>query len=99
LIRADVALELAWTNNMLDFAFPYLLQVYIFPCVFSELFLYVQFATIISSLCMQFIREYTSKVDDLVKDRIESQKEEKAKESEEKELVAQQVILKCLSFG
>ncbi|CAM0950541.1 unnamed protein product [Alopecurus aequalis] len=63
LIRADVALELAWTNNMLDFAFPYLLQ---------------------------FIREYTSKVDDLVKDRIESQKEEKAKESEEKELVAQQ---------
>ncbi|KAM3274140.1 hypothetical protein ACQJBY_043365 [Aegilops geniculata] len=63
LIRADVALELAWTNNMLDFAFPYLLQ---------------------------FIREYTSKVDDLVKDRIESQKEEKAKENEEKELVAQQ---------
>ena len=46
---------------------------------------------------MQFIREYTSKVDDLVKDRIESQKEEKAKESEEKELVAQQVILKRLS--
>ncbi|XP_044985487.1 clathrin heavy chain 1-like isoform X1 [Hordeum vulgare subsp. vulgare] len=63
LIRADVALELAWTNNMLDFAFPYLLQ---------------------------FIREYTSKVDDLVKDRIESQKEEKAKDNEEKELVAQQ---------
>jgi clathrin heavy chain len=65
LIRADVALELAWTNNMLDFAFPYLLQ---------------------------FIREYTSKVDDLVKDRIESQKEEKAKEQEEKDVVAQQVI-------
>ena len=43
---------------------------------------------------MQFIREYTNKVDDLVKDRIESQKEEKAKENEEKELVAQQVILK-----
>ncbi|KAM3293080.1 hypothetical protein ACQJBY_036578 [Aegilops geniculata] len=63
LIRADVALELAWTNNMLDFAFPYLLQ---------------------------FIREYTSKVDDLVKDRIESQKEEKAKEQEEKDVVAQQ---------
>lgn len=27
LIRADVALELAWMNNMIDFAFPYLLQV------------------------------------------------------------------------
>lgn len=27
LIRADVALELAWINNMVDFAFPYLLQV------------------------------------------------------------------------
>jgi len=27
LIRADVALELAWLNNMIDFAFPYLLQV------------------------------------------------------------------------
>ncbi|VAI04330.1 unnamed protein product [Triticum turgidum subsp. durum] len=37
-----------------------------------------------------FIREYTSKVDDLVKDRIELQKEEKAKEQEEKDVVAQQ---------
>ncbi|PWZ44489.1 Clathrin heavy chain 1 [Zea mays] len=63
LIRPDVALELAWMNNMVDFAFPYLLQ---------------------------FIREYTSKVDDLVKDKIESQKEERAKEKEEKDLVAQQ---------
>ncbi|ONM20154.1 Clathrin heavy chain 2 [Zea mays] len=63
LIRPDVALELAWMNNMLDFAFPYLLQ---------------------------FIREYTSKVDDLVKDRIESQNEERVKEKEEKDLVAQQ---------
>jgi uncharacterized protein (DUF2126 family) len=27
LIRADIALELAWMNNMIDFAFPYLLQV------------------------------------------------------------------------
>lgn len=26
-IRPDVALELAWMNNMIDFAFPYLLQV------------------------------------------------------------------------
>ena len=41
-------------------------------------------------LRVQFIREYTSKVDDLVKDKIESQKEERAKE-EEKDLVAQQV--------
>lgn len=40
---------------------------------------------------MQFIREYTSKVDDLVKDKIESQNEERAKEKEEKDLVAQQV--------
>ena len=41
-------------------------------------------------LRVQFIREYSSKVDDLVKDKIESQKEERAKE-EEKDLVAQQV--------
>ena len=53
------------------------------------------FAIMVLLLSMQFIREYTNKVDDLVKDRIESQKEEKAKENEEKELVAQQVILKC----
>jgi clathrin heavy chain len=41
---------------------------------------------------VQFICEYTSKVDGLVKDKIESQKEEQAKEKEEKNLVAQQVI-------
>ena len=41
-------------------------------------------------LRVQFSREYSSKVDDLVKDKIESQKEERAKE-EEKDLVAQQV--------
>jgi hypothetical protein len=29
LIRPDVALELAWFNGMIDFAFPYILQVYI----------------------------------------------------------------------
>ncbi|CAL9044685.1 unnamed protein product [Musa banksii] len=63
LIRPDVAVELAWTNNMLDFAFPYLLQ---------------------------FIREYTSKVDELIKDKIEAQNEVKVKENEEKDLVAQQ---------
>jgi hypothetical protein len=46
---------------------------------------------------VQFIREYTSKVDDLVKDKIESQKEERAKEKEEKDLVAQQVNIKPIS--
>ncbi|KAK4774368.1 hypothetical protein SAY86_009303 [Trapa natans] len=63
LIRVDVALELAWINNMIDFAFPYLLQ---------------------------FIREYTGKVDELIKDKIEAQKEVKAKEKEEKDVIAQQ---------
>ncbi|CAL0315619.1 unnamed protein product [Lupinus luteus] len=63
IIRPDVALELAWMNNMIDFAFPFLLQ---------------------------FIREYSGKVDDLIKDKIEAQKEEKAKEKEEKDVIAQQ---------
>ncbi|KAK6135795.1 hypothetical protein DH2020_030490 [Rehmannia glutinosa] len=63
LIRPDVALELAWMNNMIDFAFPYLLQ---------------------------FIREYTGKVDELIKDKIEAMKEEKAKENEEKDVIKQQ---------
>ncbi|CAA6654735.1 unnamed protein product [Spirodela intermedia] len=63
LIRPDVALELAWVNNMIDFAFPYLLQ---------------------------FIREYAGKVDELVKDKLEALSEVKAKEQEEKEMVAQQ---------
>ncbi|KAF6147003.1 hypothetical protein GIB67_036722 [Kingdonia uniflora] len=63
LIRPDVALELAWMNNILDFAFPYLLQ---------------------------FIREYTGKVDELVKDKIEALSEVKAKEREEKDMVSQQ---------
>ncbi|KAJ8443923.1 hypothetical protein Cgig2_032747 [Carnegiea gigantea] len=62
-IRPDVALELAWMNNMIDFAFPYLLL---------------------------FIREYTGKVDELIKDKIEAQNEVKAKEQEEKEAIAQQ---------
>lgn len=30
LIRADVALELAWMNNILDFVFPYFMQVSIY---------------------------------------------------------------------
>ncbi|KAK9740556.1 hypothetical protein RND81_03G044300 [Saponaria officinalis] len=51
LIGADVVLELAWLNNMIDFAFPYLLQ-------------------------------YTSKVDELIKDKLEAQKEVKAKQAE-----------------
>ncbi|KAL5997903.1 hypothetical protein ACLOJK_008837 [Asimina triloba] len=63
LIRPDIALELAWMNNMIDFAFPYLLQ---------------------------FIREYTGKVDELIKGKLEAIQEEKSKEEEEKELVAQQ---------
>ncbi|GAU27686.1 hypothetical protein TSUD_126320 [Trifolium subterraneum] len=63
IIRPDVALELAWMNNMIDFAFPYILQ---------------------------FIREYSSKVDDLIKEKIEAQNEEKAKEKEEKDVIAQQ---------
>jgi clathrin heavy chain len=100
LIRLDVALELAWMNNMVDFAFPYLLQVsYFFPYFYQHSFIvYSFFFWVIYTdtpsplLCVQFIREYTSKVDDLVKDKIESQKEEQAKEKEEKNLVAQQVI-------
>ncbi|CAN4101649.1 unnamed protein product [Withania somnifera] len=63
LIRPDVALELAWMNNMIDFVFPYLLQ---------------------------FIREYTGKVDELIKDKIEAQSEAKAKENEEKDVIKQQ---------
>ncbi|WZZ62842.1 hypothetical protein YC2023_062949 [Brassica napus] len=63
LIRPDVALELAWMNNMVDFAYPYLLQV---------------------------MREYTGKVDEIIKDKLEAQKEAKAKEQEEKEVVSQQ---------
>ncbi|KZV23799.1 clathrin heavy chain 1-like [Dorcoceras hygrometricum] len=63
LIRPDVALELAWMNNMIDFAFPYLLQ---------------------------FIREYTGKVDELIKDKIEAMKEVKAKAEEEKDVIMQQ---------
>ncbi|KAM3375864.1 clathrin heavy chain 1 isoform X1 [Capsicum galapagoense] len=63
LIRPDVALELAWMNSMIDFAFPYLLQ---------------------------FIREYSGKVDELIKDKIEAQSEAKAKENEEKDVIKQQ---------
>lgn len=42
---------------------------------------------------MQFIREYTGKVDELVKDKIEALNEVKAKEMEEKDVIAQQVVI------
>ncbi|CAH8290985.1 unnamed protein product [Eruca vesicaria subsp. sativa] len=63
LIRPDVALELAWNNNIIDFAFPYLLQV---------------------------MREYTGKVDEIIKDKLEAQKEVNAKEQKDKEVMSQQ---------
>lgn len=47
---------------------------------------------------LQFIREYTGKVDELIKDKIEAQKETKAKEQEEKDVIAQQVASYDLSF-
>jgi uncharacterized ion transporter superfamily protein YfcC len=62
------------------------------------MFSYIHFAVIAFLLCIQYIREYTSKVDDLVKDRIESQKEEEAKEQEQKDVVAQQVIWSTIPF-
>lgn len=40
---------------------------------------------------LQFLREYTGKVDELVKDKLEAQNEVKAKEQEEKDVIAQQV--------
>jgi clathrin heavy chain len=40
---------------------------------------------------LKFSREYTSKVDELVKDKLEAQKEVKAKAREEQDVVAQQV--------
>ena len=40
---------------------------------------------------LQFIREYSGKVDELIKDKIEAKKEEKAKENEEKDVIMQQV--------
>lgn len=41
---------------------------------------------------MQFIREYSSKVDELIKDKIEAAKEMKAKENEDNDVIKQQVI-------
>ncbi|CAM6046417.1 unnamed protein product [Sphagnum compactum] len=62
LIRADVAMELAWMHGIIDFAFPYILQL---------------------------LREYLTKVDELVKDKHDASLEAKSKEDEEKNLVAQ----------
>ena len=47
-----------------------------------------------SNVCplLQFIREYTGKVDELIKDKLESLSEVKAKEKEEKDIMAQQVF-------
>ncbi|CAJ2652580.1 unnamed protein product [Trifolium pratense] len=64
LIRPDVVLELAWTNNMIDFSFPYLLQS---------------------------IWEYMSKVDELIKDKMEAENEKKLREKELKDLIAKQI--------
>ena len=47
---------------------------------------------------LQFIREYTGKVDELVKHKIEAQNEVKAKEKEEKDVIAQQVTLNWCAF-
>ena len=89
---------------MLDFAFPYLLQVIaVYPCgcswvVFRTSVTYVHiFLNPVNSdvivAYLQFIREYTSKVDELIKDKIEAQNEVKVKEKEEKDLVTQQACL------
>jgi len=55
IVRPDVALELAWRNNFLDFAFPYLIQT---------------------------VREYTSKVDQLVAEQEKRKKRPRKKKSE-----------------
>ena len=38
------------------------------------------------------MREYSTKVDDLIKDKLEATEEKKSKEQEEKDVVAQSVI-------
>jgi len=47
---------------------------------------------------LKFIKEYTGKVVELIKDKLEAQNEEKAKEKEEKDVIAQQVTLFRTSF-
>lgn len=46
---------------------------------------------------MQFLHEYSTKVDDLIKDKLEATEEKKSKENEEKDLVAQS-INSCVDF-
>jgi hypothetical protein len=89
LIRPDVALELAWMDNMVDFAFPYLLQVRsnFCPCSRRRLFTYSYHSNIPTVLC-DCVR--SSFVNTLAR----WMKEERANEKEEKDLVAQQVNLK-----
>lgn len=48
---------------------------------------------------LQFIREYSGKVDELIKDKLEAQKEVKAKEQEDKDVMSQQVKLTQLQKG
>ena len=88
LIRPDVALELAWINNIIDLAFPYLLQVIYNMLSYT---LYSLLLTLLLSFSMKVMREYTGKVDEIIKDKLEAQKEAKAKEQEEKEVMSQQV--------
>ncbi|KAL5650280.1 hypothetical protein ACJX0J_041089, partial [Zea mays] len=85
LIRPDVALELAWMDNMVDFAFPYLLQVRsnFCPCSRRRLFTYSYHSNIPTVLC-DCVR--SSFVNTLAR----WMKEERANEKEEKDLVAQQ---------
>ncbi|EFJ17279.1 hypothetical protein SELMODRAFT_115182 [Selaginella moellendorffii] len=63
LVRADVALELAWMHKMLDYVVPYMIQ---------------------------FIREYTNKVDELMKDKYDSLQELRSKSSEDKDMLSKQ---------
>jgi clathrin heavy chain len=102
LIRPDVALELAWMNNIIDFAFPYLLQVtfsflsllfflYYLSLILVCFFFLNIYLVLFLIIFLKFSREYTSKVDELVKDKLEAQKEVKAKAREEQDVVAQQV--------
>lgn len=55
-----------------------------------------QLSELILSSLVQFIREYTGKVDELIKDKIEAAKEMKAKESEEKDVIKHQVSFDLL---
>jgi len=62
-IRPDVALEFAWRNKIIDFAFPYLIQV---------------------------VREYITKVDNIVKEADKKKKDEEKKGEQPGTFVQQQ---------